>query len=220
MTGPMNRRNCLQAIGGGLASAAMTGSISGEPLAAAEQSPPDTDTAPRKFTHRGYLGWITDLATVPAANEAWPSMRLDERLLRDYSETFDVMKHIGMNEISIWGLYVSRSWPVDIPGKKPSVRGSLAEGSMQAEDAYCRYLPANMCATISLESLVSSRPGPAIYLRDRLGQKQRAAYRRKLVEISDQADKLRNDVRRSRFDVLKRCIQNTIRDLDNLKTNQ
>lgn len=77
-----------------------------------------------------------------------------------------------------------------------------------------------MCATINLEPLVSSRPGPAIYLRDRLTQQQRAAYRRKLVEISEQADKLRDDVRCSRFDVLMRCIQNTIRDLDNLKTNQ
>ncbi len=132
MTGPMNRRNCLQAIGGGLASAAMTGSISGEPLASAEQSLPDTVTAPRKFTHRGYLGWITDLATVPAANDAWPSMRLDERLLRDYSETFDVMERLGMNEISIWGLYVSRSWPVDIPSSVSRERGAMVERLIDA----------------------------------------------------------------------------------------
>ena len=112
MTGPMNRRDCLQTIGGGLASAAMIGSISGEPLAAAEHSLPDTVTTPWKFAHRGYLGWITDLATVPAANEAWPSMRLDERLLHDYSQTFDGMKRLGMNEISIWGLYVSRHSPI------------------------------------------------------------------------------------------------------------
>ena len=77
-----------------------------------------------------------------------------------------------------------------------------------------------MCATINVEPLASSRPGPAVYLRDRLAQQQRAAYRRKLVEISERADQLRDDVRRSRFDVLRRCIQNTIRDLDNLKTNQ
>ena len=36
------------------------------------------------FLHRGYLGWITDLATNPDPAAEWPSMRLDEQLLKDY----------------------------------------------------------------------------------------------------------------------------------------
>ena len=46
------------------------------------------------FRYRGYLGWITDLATLPDTNAAWPSMRIDRQLLKDYSQTFGVMKEI------------------------------------------------------------------------------------------------------------------------------
>ena len=67
-----------------------------------------------RFRHRGYLGWITDLTSQPDPRAAWPSMRLDASLLGDYRETFALMKQLGFNEISVWGLYVSRAWPVDI----------------------------------------------------------------------------------------------------------
>lgn len=67
-----------------------------------------------RFVHRGYLGWITDLASEPDTRAAWPSMRLDERLLEDYRKTFDLQAKLGFNEISIWGLYVASAWPVDI----------------------------------------------------------------------------------------------------------
>lgn len=71
-------------------------------------------TSAGSFRHRGYLGWITDLASEPDTNAQWPSMRLDERLLKDYRQSFDLMAHLGFNEISIWGLYVSGAWPTDI----------------------------------------------------------------------------------------------------------
>ena len=45
-------------------------------------------SAPAKFNHRGYLGWITDLASNPDPSAAWPSMRLDAQLLKDYQESF------------------------------------------------------------------------------------------------------------------------------------
>lgn len=64
---------------------------------------------PAGFRHRGYLGWITDPASAPDTNAAWPSMRLDGSLLEDYRATFQAMHRLGLNEISIWGLYVSRS---------------------------------------------------------------------------------------------------------------
>jgi hypothetical protein len=61
---------------------------------------------------RGYLGWITDLATHPDTNAAWPSMRLDEALLKDYRETFERMSELGLQDLCVWGLYVSRAWRV------------------------------------------------------------------------------------------------------------
>src|ERR1051326_5892995 len=75
------------------------------PLAAA----PD-----QAFQYRGYLGWITDLATFADTYAEWPSMRIDEPLLKDYRETFQLMKTLGFQDLCIWGLYVSRAWPVDI----------------------------------------------------------------------------------------------------------
>jgi len=79
------------------------------------------------FRHRGYLGWITDLASQPGTNEAWPSMRLDERLLADYRETFAAMKELGYNEISVWGLYVSRAWPANLKSAVTPERGARVE---------------------------------------------------------------------------------------------
>ena len=68
----------------------------------------------RSFTHRAYLGWITDLATEPDAHAAWPSMRLGESLQRDYRETFELMQQLGLQDLCVWGLYASRAWPIDL----------------------------------------------------------------------------------------------------------
>jgi hypothetical protein len=71
--------------------------------------------APQKaFRYRSYLGWITDLATFADTHAEWPSMRLDDALLNDYRATFQVMKKLGFEDLCVWGLYVSRAWPVDI----------------------------------------------------------------------------------------------------------
>jgi len=103
----MNRRNFLSAA----ASAAL-------PLPA----------APGKgFQYRGYLGWITDLATFADTYKEWPSMRLDEPLLRDYRATFRLMKQLGFEDLCIWGLYVSQSWPVDIRSAVTPERAMLVE---------------------------------------------------------------------------------------------
>jgi hypothetical protein len=111
MSHPMTRRCVLKAM-------AAAPSVWG--IAKASETP-------ACFRHRGYLGWITDLATEPDPMAPWPSMRLDERLLEDYRQTFDLMKHLGFNEISIWGLYVSRSWPVDIVSAVDPKRGAMVE---------------------------------------------------------------------------------------------
>jgi hypothetical protein len=83
--------------------------------------------AGRSFEYRGYLGWITDLATQPDPIAEWPSMRIDEALLRDYRETSDVMQQLGMQNLCIWGLYVSRAWPVDLEQSVTADRGAMVE---------------------------------------------------------------------------------------------
>jgi hypothetical protein len=96
------------------------------PTAVTLSPKPQDESAPR-FDHRGYLGWITDLATDADTRAPWPSMRLDERLFKDYRQTFALMRQIGFNEISVWGLYVSRAWPVDIRSAVSPDRGALVE---------------------------------------------------------------------------------------------
>lgn len=84
-------------------------------------------TPPANFTRRTLNGWITDLATEPDPNTAWPSMRLDERLLEDYGQTFALMRRVGFNEIVIWGLYTANNWPVDLTMAVPLERGRRVE---------------------------------------------------------------------------------------------
>ena len=87
-----------------------------------------TSAAPAEpFRYRGYLGWITDLATLPDTNAAWPSMKLDDPLLRDYTETFRLMRQWKLQDLCIWGLYVSRSWPVDLQSSVPADRGRAVQ---------------------------------------------------------------------------------------------
>ncbi|HOM51994.1 MAG TPA: hypothetical protein PLQ89_13580 [Phycisphaerae bacterium] len=84
------------------------------------------------FRHRGYLGWITDLSSQPDPHAAWPSMRLDDRLLEDYRRQYELLARLGFNEISIWGLYVSDAWPLDITSCVPPDRGRRVEKLIEA----------------------------------------------------------------------------------------
>ncbi len=66
------------------------------------------------FSTRVYLGWITDLASAPDAFAAWPSMRRDAALLADYERQLDIIAELGFNALCVWGLAVSRDWPLDL----------------------------------------------------------------------------------------------------------
>src|SRR3954447_19721286 len=66
------------------------------------------------FVHRGYLGWITDSISMPRPHDAWPSIGIDQALLDDYARTFAFMRDTGINEMSVWGLFVAREWPVEV----------------------------------------------------------------------------------------------------------
>ncbi len=87
----VGRRTLIRSGALGLTSLALN------PLTPLAEAGPDTaarssDAAYGAFEHRGYLGWITDLATDPDPEAAWPSMRLDEKLLQDYSRTFEMIR--------------------------------------------------------------------------------------------------------------------------------
>lgn len=88
---------------------------------------PASAAASGPFRYRGYLGWITDLATIADTNAAWPSMKLDEPLLADYRATFRLMKEWKLRDLCVWGLYVSRSWPLDLAASVSRERGVLVE---------------------------------------------------------------------------------------------
>lgn len=66
------------------------------------------------FTHRGYLGWITDLVSQPRPHARWPSIEIDQPLLDDHRASNALMQQIGVNETALWGLFVASEWPVEI----------------------------------------------------------------------------------------------------------
>ena len=123
MTNQITRRSMIARSTAALGSLA----LAGENLLGVADDKPAV-----KFNHRGYLGWITDLASDPDRTAAWPSMRLDAQLLKDYQESFATMQRLGFNEISVWGLYVSRAWPVDIASSVTRERGALVEKLIEA----------------------------------------------------------------------------------------
>jgi hypothetical protein len=127
----VNRRTWLKANSLAVVSA-LTGSRGLLSHAGAAESEASTEVHSEKFRHRGYLGWITDLASEPDPHAAWPSMRFDEQLFEDYKKTFKVMRELGFNEISIWGLYVSRAWPPDIRSCVSSERGAMVMKLIEA----------------------------------------------------------------------------------------
>lgn len=77
---------------------------------------------------------------------------------------------------------------------KPATRDGLAEAFLDAEDAYVRYLPSGFCGTISMEPLVSSEPGPPVYIARRLTPEQRRAYSIALGGLRARFEKLTSGV--------------------------
>lgn len=87
------------------------------------------------FRHRGYLGWIVDLDNRPEPTAPWPSIRLDENLVDQYLETLPLLKRLGFLELVVWGLYVGRSWPLDIPQAVSPERGKRIQRIIDAAHA-------------------------------------------------------------------------------------
>lgn len=67
----------------------------------------------RGFEFKAYYGWISEMATRPLMDD-WPVIQLDPPMLRDFEITFDLCKRLGYDHVVIWGLGVSRDWPVPV----------------------------------------------------------------------------------------------------------
>ena len=66
------------------------------------------------FENRILLNWINDISSVPKEGKRWPIIDVDERLVNDYKEYIDVASKWGFNGFTIWGLFISHSWPVPL----------------------------------------------------------------------------------------------------------
>ena len=118
------------------------------------------ETSPHAFRHRGYLGWITDLATRPETGAAWPSTRLDDGLIEDYRRTFALMQRLGFNEISVWGLFVARTWPVDVESAVTPEREKLITTLLDAATPV-RHPRLFGTRRLQLGSMTSFMPAPS-----------------------------------------------------------
>lgn len=67
------------------------------------------------FLHRGYLGWVRDLASEPQPGQQWPAIGIDDQLVRDYDDAARQLARDGINEFEIWGLLASHSYPAELP---------------------------------------------------------------------------------------------------------
>jgi hypothetical protein len=118
--------------------------------------------------------------------------------------------------MSPWQKHLADSVDELYPTVRKEMRDELAQIFLDAEQAYFRHLPARMSGTISMEPLVSDKPGPPIYLTKRLSREQRAAYAAELTGIKSRAEKLLSDVpqaSRLRFETVIRCMGNVLKDV-------
>jgi hypothetical protein len=99
-----------------------------------------------------------------------------------------------------------------VPGG--SVRDGLCQLLLDAEEAYFRHLPADLCGTVSLEPLVSNQPGPPVYLTQRMNAGQRAAYEQELQRLRAEAQRLLPNVpKQEKIKAVLRCLEDVRADL-------
>ena len=64
------------------------------------------------FTFAVTDGWLRDLASEPTPHDPWPCIRWDDQVLADQTRFLDVQSEVGVPYNVVWGLFVSRAWPV------------------------------------------------------------------------------------------------------------
>ena len=82
------------------------------------------------WNHRGFLGWVRDLASVPSAPSVyWPDISIDDQLLADYEAAGEVLKKSGATEVEIWGLAAAGNSAV--PGYLPDVEQTVSPARLK-----------------------------------------------------------------------------------------
>jgi hypothetical protein len=81
--------------------------------------------------YRAQVAWISDVGSRPSYGP-WPAMRLDEAMLADYERAFALQARWGLDHIIIWGIFVSREWPVDMARPVPPARIAAARRLIEA----------------------------------------------------------------------------------------
>lgn len=67
----------------------------------------------KTFDYRSLVGWISEFSSRPL-HEPWPVIKLDDQIMADFNDFFDLCRNVGFNYMVIWGLFVSRHWPVPL----------------------------------------------------------------------------------------------------------
>jgi hypothetical protein len=142
-----------------------------------------------------------------------------QKLLNDGGRACEYFFHILANpgdEISFYlaGRVLLEAAVEQVLGtRRGSMRAALAQFLLDAEEAYFRHLPADICGTISLQPLVSDRPAPPLYLTHLRGEQQRE-YRQHILTLKSRPEKLLPEVpRRKKLPLVVRCLHNMLNDL-------
>ena len=99
-----------------------------------------------------------------------------------------------------------------------SATSHLAELFVSAEDAYLEHFPNLRSGTISMEPLIGSSPGPALYLTKHFDEANRKAYRAKIASLIPAFTKLAPAVpEQGRLRKIDQCLHNVLLDIDNSK---
>ncbi len=99
-----------------------------------------------------------------------------------------------------------------------ATREALGQFFLEVEDAYLRYLSKDECGTISLEPLVGNRPGPPVYLRDRLKPEQRVVYAAKVERLTASFAKLQSNLQaKARSARVAACLAAVRKDLETIR---
>ena len=123
------------------ASAATAGLMLGG-ISAAEESKPEKWV----FDHRVQFGaWINDMRNEALPRDQWPSQRLDEDTERDIIDCLELGRKSGFNQVDIWGLFATSSYPVDIrsaftDAASPSIR-TATSGAYPMRSPLTKMLP-------------------------------------------------------------------------------
>ena len=67
-----------------------------------------------KFQYRTISGWASDFSSIPRL-EPWPSTVLDQQLVADLYQAFDLAQASSYTGVILWGLLVGRSWAPYLP---------------------------------------------------------------------------------------------------------